>query len=503
MPAPERNWTSLRSFMALMACLAMGIFLGLVIANLLNGEVDMQWVVASLLALTLPFLLIMSRNVKRFLISVITIAIPLNIDMTLNLAQHAGGARGFIVSMHNFAVIGLLFIWLAESGRRPWKGFRSMRLFLVPLAGLLVMALISMLKSREVLFSVYEIVEWLKMSLVFFCVARYVHESGDNKTIAFFLIIGLLLESVLALSQYLLNSTFGITALGMRREASQMALDGQTIHRVSGTLGGTNALAWYLDFALPIPIAMLLSRKTGWTNKPLLGLITILGTAALFLTFSRAGWISFVFSLVVLFIAVSGQIKPLNRFYGWLFISGVVLLAAVVLAWTDNPLRKRMTQDDRGSAYVRLPLMKVAAAMIRENPWTGVGLNNYVIVDQEYDETEEQVSATFPLPVHNVYLQLPAETGLPALGFFLSFAAMVFLRLLRILRSSGGIERILAAGLLAGLSGFMLHGTVENASIGSYHFLPFWFVSGWTAGMRIPDATAESETGMVSEGASA
>jgi len=481
--------------MALVAYLAMGIFLGLVIANLLNGDVDMQWVVASLLALMLPFIIMISRNVKRFLIAIITMAIPLNIDMTLNLTAHVGGAKGFVISMHNFAVIGLLMVWLAESIRKPWKGFRSIRRFLVPLSGLFIMAMISMLKSREVLFSVYELIEWVKMFLLFFCVARYVHESGDNKIVAFFLVIGLLLESVLALSQYFLNSTFGITALGMRKEAMQMTLDGQVLQRVSGTLGGTNALAWYLDFVLPIPIALLLNRKKEWTYKPLLVLIAVLGMVALFLTFSRAGWLSFAFSLVVLFIAVSGEIKPLYRFYGWIFISGMILLAAVVLAWTDNPIRQRMTQDDKGSAYVRIPLMRVAAAMIRENPWTGVGLNNYVIVDQDYDETEEKVTASFPLPVHNVYLQLPAEVGIPALGFFLCFAAMVFIQLLRILRCYGSMERVLAAGLLAGLSAFMLHGTVENASIGSYHFLPFWFISGWIAGMQQTTEPAAIGTG--------
>ena len=485
-----RKSAPFQSRLSLLAYLLTGIFFGLAITNLLNGETEMQWVVASLLALMLPFIILISRNVKRLLISIITLAIPLNIDMTLNLTPHVGGAKGFVISMHNFAVIGLLMIWLVESIRKPREDFRSVRPFIIPLAGLILMAMISMLKAREVLFSVYELIEWVKMFLVFFCVARYAHESGDNRIIAFFLLIGLLLESVLALSQYFLNSTFGITALGMRKEAMKMTLDGQVIHRVSGTLGGTNALAWYLDFMLPIPIALLLSRKTGWTNKPLLGLIALLGTAALFLTFSRAGWISFVFSLVVLFIVVSGWIRPLYRFYGWIFISGMILLVAVALALTENPIRQRMTQDDKGSAYVRIPLMKVAAAMIRENPWAGIGLNNYVIVDQDYDETEEKVTSFFPLPVHNIYLQLPAEVGLPGLGFFLWFSAAIIIRFFHILRRFSGMERALAAGLLAGFLGFMLHGTVENSSIGSFHFMPFWFVSGWAAGFQQPSDAA-------------
>ncbi|MBN8491345.1 MAG: O-antigen ligase family protein [Burkholderiales bacterium] len=119
-----------------------------------------------------------------------------------------------------------------------------------------------------------------------------------------------------------------------------------------------------------------------------------------------------------------------------LFVSFFVLLpwlAGVPPTFSEAYYGSRL-----GSVDARLYLWQLALAQIGEAPWLGVGPMHY---------------AHFPNPEaahpHNVYLQVAAEWGVPALLVLLSLAAMALTQLHRaIRRSQEGPTRDVGMGLM-------------------------------------------------------
>ncbi|MGH9845691.1 MAG: O-antigen ligase family protein, partial [Blastocatellia bacterium] len=154
----------------------------------------------------------------------------------------------------------------------------------------------------------------------------------------------------------------------------------------------------------------------------------------------------------------------------------------------------RLTDDDRGSAEVRLPLIQVALAMIADNPVLGVGMGSYESVMRNYDETPELVTEHFDWPVHNVYLHIAAETGLPGLLLFLALAALASRRGWMVLRNSGAdpLLRALALGLLAGMAAYLINGLKEGSCFQTGMMRPFFLLCGLLlANERASRRTAE------------
>jgi O-antigen ligase len=152
----------------------------------------------------------------------------------------------------------------------------------------------------------------------------------------------------------------------------------------------------------------------------------------------------------------------------------VIIISTIVLV---EPLKRRLFEEDYGAAQVRIPLAQVALNIIRHHPLLGVGLTNYVAAAPAYDQTKEAVSFTFPRPVHNEFLLIAAETGLPALGLF----GFIFLSLAwGLIRTGKAPEETpltyLALGLVAAL------GAWGAFRLTDYHYVlladPFWVLAG-------------------------
>ena len=463
--------------------LVLGILFGLFLAWIMTTPMETEWMVAALFMMTLPLLICLSRSAERFFIFILMMALVLNIDITLNRVEHIGGAAGFIVSVRDFALIGLIAVWGIQSGRQKINPFIIRTRDWMPLLFLVLFALLSFFASDHIHLSLYEFLELLKMLLVFICISSYIARTGQLKFVLAGMIAGLCLEIIIGFAQVVFDSTFGLTSLGMREEGTHFILGTEQVHRISGTLGSTNGLAWYLDFILPVVFSLFFIRMRHFLRIGL-GVIFTGGCTILLWTYSRGGWIGFVIGLVLVGVWMMTRIKPLRRIQLSFILVIIVGTGLFLLAVLPNVVKQRFTQDDSGAAYVRLPLMEVAVSMILKHPITGVGLNTYTEVDQEYDLTEENVTLIFPQPVHNIYLQLGAEIGVPGLFCFFWFIGLLAFRARDAYNRSQGIIRHSIPGIVGGLVAFLIHGLVSNGSIASYHFLPFWFFSGTIIGIH-------------------
>lgn len=82
------------------------------------------------------------------------------------------------------------------------------------------------------------------------------------------------------------------------------------------------------------------------------------------------------------------------------------------------------------SFWRRLQLADVSLKMIADKPWFGVGLNNFIPSLPVYGY--QSGWPNFLQPVHNIYLLIAAEAGIPTL---ITFLLSVFCLLLGLLRS--------------------------------------------------------------------
>ena len=144
-------------------------------------------------------------------------------------------------------------------------------------------------------------------------------------------------------------------------------------------------------------------------------------------------------------------------------VSGILMLLLFAFLFAaSTTFRSRLVEGDQGAAYSRVPLMEVAKEVISSNPVMGVGLNNYTHEMGRYDHTAERIATQYGYAVHNTWMLMSAETGVPS---FLVFAYLFFFLFLRegyrVFRDNQGTLSTVGIGILCMLLGWSVHNLVN------------------------------------------
>ena len=151
---------------------------------------------------------------------------------------------------------------------------------------------------------------------------------------------------------------------------------------------------------------------------------------AILATMTRAVWISFAFSaLAVGFLFVQRRLQALCLL---LVVAGV--LGGLAVGFSDHSLKKMLWErtEERGPVEARMAVYKGAWGMIREHPLTGWSPRRM------YSELGRRMEG-YRLRiffVHNTYLALLVEFGIPGLALYL----VLFLNLFRLARGGPRAE---------------------------------------------------------------
>ena len=301
-------------------------------------------------------------------------------------------------------------LWLLWSLRTPAGAIRPISAWLLAMLGVAVLAT----GFSPVPMAAFKGLLKLLSYLGVYALMRQLLETAPqwwNRIVAA-LLAGELVSAVIAIRQL-----YGDTSELARWADPNSVADG-TI-RVYGPLENPNLLAGYLIPILPLAVVALL-RWRSWPQRLFAGAALLLGAAALFLSYSRGGWLGMLAGLgllgLLLVLRQTRSWPPLwRRLFPLLLIS--VGIAALVIAVTQiEPLRIRvmslMAGRQDSSNNFRINVWLAVLEMIQERPWLGIGPGNsaFNLIYPLYQQPKFNALSAYSVP-----LELLVEGGIPGL----------------------------------------------------------------------------------------
>ena len=376
------------------------------------------------------------------------LTLPISYDYTFATPQleHSGWAGGFTITFSDLVFLLLFVLWRI----RTVGSIQPERedLYKLPIIIFLVACLLSVLGAFWRIYCYFQIFQYCKIVFLYYYVPLMVLRSKEDLLFVCYSLLALLLfQSSFAVIQFTSQDFYNFLRTG---SAVRPTFFGDYI-RSQGTVGSPNGLA-----ALLLPLLLLAQMMFMNTRqiayKFLYGCLFILGTTALVLTFSRMAWVTFLIGFVLCSYFRRRKVR----------LSAQIITFAtltIVVAVCSEFVSARITTDDQGSAMDRWYLMQIAWNIIKNNFLTGIGINNYWFVMNNY------VPANYDWPfiyiVHNVFLLIFAETGI--LGFIAVSLLLVMpiFKTIRVVRTKDPLLSILSFWLCVSFAAMIILNMVD------------------------------------------
>ncbi len=204
------------------------------------------------------------------------------------------------------------------------------------------------------------------------------------------------------------------------------------------------------------PGGRLARNPTAWLDRPYVawGALALV-TLALVVSLTRSAWIALVAALA----GVAALVKP--RLLLWAVPAAALFLVLAPVPFVHRVLSIADLGDE--SNYDRIAMAEAGARMVRERPLLGVGPE---LVKRLYPLYRHPSAPRLLTPhLHDSYVQLAAERGLPALAVYLALvgsAALAAWRGFRRGRSENNGRGDLHLGALAAFVGFSIAALFED-----------------------------------------
>lgn len=448
-----------------------GVLAGL--SFLVTTQLETKWFAALFIGALIVTASLAVVDKKAYYLALLVFALPIGADLNLffQRSQIHHPTSGFVLSLVHLPLTALYLIWAGRWLVEHIPSPISTR-GLMPLVAFFGVAIISILQGGNLLFGAFDLFALLGSIALFVYASSELRTKRELQIVLTALFITVVMQGLIAAGQHLTHSSLGLEFFGAyARLEAQTGLTPLT--RVGGTIGHPNALARFFDLLLPLGIGLLLSPIRGW-GRLFLGMAVVIGGLGLVLTLSRGGLVATgIGSTFILFLSIRRRAGLARAICGSML--AITFLLALVLG-TSSLVQKRFFRDDYKAAYGRVPLMQVAVNMIRNNPFFGVGLNNYNEIAPKYDTTPQQVTSAWNAPVHNLFLYIAAQTGLLGLVCYLLFLLTVFRSLWSAIRAPDPLIAWTGIGVAVGLIAFLAHAQIEFDSVAGNAL--FWFVAG-------------------------
>jgi O-antigen ligase len=422
---------------------------------------------------------------RRFLIGMLFLAAPFDVSKAFIAPLEQFYSPGLYVTIGEGTAVALGLVWalqrlFVQRLRLPFTRLDGCAF------GFLALVWLGALHSRAGLLAYASAGSYSLSVLAYYVVSHAMQSKDDVRLAVKMACTGLCIESIYVTAQMATQSFLTLPgakvapvgAQGLLYEAEQIAA-----FRPIGSFDHPNALADYLTLLLPCALGLVLVGRTRLPPRIyyVALLVLVAATALLLLTLSRGGWAAA--SLGALFVgAVCWRKNIIGS--GHLLALAAALLATLIAAVAIFPqIVLRLTEPDGRSLESRLVLTDQALTIIDAHPLIGVGFGGYNRAAFEHiPPSFALISADYQkqllqLIVHNHYLLLATELGVPAMVYW------VFL-MLRFIRQAWPLSRWqdpgmfgLGIGLAGALASQMLFLASDNYYTDIRVFL-LWLTAG-------------------------
>ncbi|SEN01078.1 probable O-glycosylation ligase, exosortase A-associated [Stigmatella aurantiaca] len=180
-----------------------------------------------------------------------------------------------------------------------------------------------------------------------------------------------------------------------------------------GVYADPNHMAMNMALVVPLAVAFLARKESGWLMRVLCALAAVLSVVAIVLSHSRGGFIGLSVAMGVWAIREKRRIQAVV--VGGLLALGLVLFAPKSF-WQRNETVTSFHQD--ASAMGRVYAWQVASRISLDKPLLGVGAGGFRYAWPLYAPPESRQAYV----AHNIFLDVIGELGFVGLALFLVFA---------------------------------------------------------------------------------
>lgn len=307
-----------------------------------------------------------------------------------------------------------------------------------------------------------------------------------SKSIVIFFLVSNLLVSMDRYRSFLW--TIGVFAgfngiLGVKNYLGGVYRLGRIQGGASGIAGNPNDLALVMNLTLPFLFFLYATARSRF-QRVVLSILIATSVGTIVITFSRAGFVTLVF-LVLWFAWVRGRDHGMGNF--WKVLGGLgVILSVLALGGPDGYGSRLVSiidtdQDETGSAQVRWRMMVATAQGMLAHPLgVGVNMNNLLLHDSGLGWNT----------VHNIYLQVGTELGIPGFVVFLVlfYRLVTSMKMIRIRYSPDSELSRLAEATGGAMVAFAVAGMFHPVA---YHFY-FYILAGLVIACQQLAAWADS-----------
>lgn len=207
-----------------------------------------------------------------------------------------------------------------------------------------------------------------------------------------------------------------------------------------------------------------------------------IGFAALFFGQSRfaiAGVLLALTSIVWFGMTGRGRFVALIGIGGVLLVQ-VALMANILRAPTNTTATLTLSNRDQESLSVRFEMWASGSRMMTDYPFTGVGMAMFraAVQQPQYAIPFYVEQNSYPPHVHNEWLQIGVDLGLPGFGLFISWHGVIMWMLWRAWRGGSASHKILVLGIGGGLLAHAVYGMGDAVTLWDRYSFVFWWLLG-------------------------
>jgi O-antigen ligase len=406
----------------------------------------------------------MSNFIHKLLLGVILLELPIQLDVYLgspDQSEALGAIEGINVSVTTVCLAALYALWSPRWFARPQELLATVSR-ISPAAMLYPLAVASsFLVARDGRLVLCEFVVLIQAMLLYVYVAAWVKTRRDVVFVVTLLLVGLAVQAFIVIGLRGVGSTIEIVGVKARIDDNL---------RVGGTIGSPNGAGDYFAMLIPLSVVVMVcdvSRRV----RSLGAAAFLFGGIAIVLTQSRGSWIALALALaIVLF-----ETLRWGRINIHVPLAAAAVSAVLAIAFSGE-IVTRLTADDRGAAYARIPLMKLTARIIADHPWMGVGASNFSTVAPHYAELSA-FREIWLHAVHNKYLLVFAETGAVGFALLMWFMVGAVRGSWKVWAQQSAFVSPIALGIGAGITAHMVHMSVDILNGRPFVQIP-WMLAG-------------------------